>query len=82
MKTDDETLISALRILAAGIKTDDGVVNACIAEAANRLEELTAGQSPFSKPFTNPASGMGIRKDGLRPFQESINRYIEENLKQ
>jgi len=42
MKTDDTTLISALRILAAKIETDDGVVNACIAEAADRLEELTA----------------------------------------
>ena len=43
MKTDDETLIIALRILAAEIQSDDGVANACITEAANRLEELTAG---------------------------------------
>ena len=42
MKTDDETLIIALRILAAEIQSDDGVANACITEAANRLEELTA----------------------------------------
>jgi len=63
MKTDDTTLISALRILAAQIQSGDGVANACIAEAANRLEELAPClPSPFAKPFTNPASGMGIKK--------------------
>lgn len=41
MKTNDKTLIEALRILARDIETDDGVVNACLHEAANRLEELT-----------------------------------------
>ena len=63
MKTDDKTLIAALRILAAEIRSDDGVANACIAEAADRLEELApCFPSPFAKPFTNPASGMGIPK--------------------
>lgn len=41
MKTDDKTLIEALRILSRDIQSDDGVANACIAEAANRLAELT-----------------------------------------
>lgn len=40
IKTDDKTLISALRILVRDIQSDDGVANACIAEAADRLEEL------------------------------------------
>ena len=40
-KTDDQTLISALRILARHIQSDDGVANAAITEAADRLEELT-----------------------------------------
>lgn len=40
MKTSTETLIKALRILAEDIKSDDGVANAAIAEAADRLEEL------------------------------------------
>lgn len=40
-KTDDQTLISALRILARDIISSDGVANATIAEAADRLEELT-----------------------------------------
>lgn len=41
MKTDDKTLVSALRILAVDIQSDDGIANACIEEAANRIEEMT-----------------------------------------
>ena len=40
MKTKSNTLIKALRILSEDIQSDDGVANACIAEAANRIEEL------------------------------------------
>tara|TARA_R110000868_G_scaffold215096_2_gene465192 strand:+ start:118 stop:420 length:303 start_codon:yes stop_codon:yes gene_type:complete len=46
VKTEDTILISALRILATEIQSGDGVANACIAEAANRLEELTATLKP------------------------------------
>ena len=41
-KTSTETLIAAMRILVEDIQSDDGVVNAAIAEAADRLEELKA----------------------------------------
>jgi hypothetical protein len=40
VKTNTETLIKALRILANDIQSDDGVANATIAEAADRLYEL------------------------------------------
>lgn len=40
-KTPDSILISALRTLAADIQSEDGVANAAIAEAADRLEELS-----------------------------------------
>lgn len=39
-RTPDATLIAALRILARDIKSGDGVANATVAEAAERLEEL------------------------------------------
>ena len=39
--TDTKILIEALRILARDIQSDDGVANAAIFEAADRLEELT-----------------------------------------
>jgi len=40
MKSNIDTLIGALRILAEDIQSDDGVANAVVAEAADRLEEL------------------------------------------
>lgn len=40
--SDTATLISALRILARDIQSEDGVANACIAEAADRIEQLNA----------------------------------------
>lgn len=39
-RTDDATLIAALRILAREIQSQDGAANAAIAEAADRLAEL------------------------------------------
>ena len=39
MKTSTETLIAAMHILAKEIQSDDGVANAAIAEAGERLAE-------------------------------------------
>ena len=39
MRTSTETLIAAMRILATEIQSDDGVANAVIAEAGERLAE-------------------------------------------
>lgn len=39
MKSDTNTIIRALRILARDIQSDDGVANAAITEAADRLQE-------------------------------------------
>ena len=39
-RTDTVTLIAALRVLAREVESGDGVANAAIAEAADRLEEL------------------------------------------
>ncbi len=40
MRTDTETLIEAMKILSRDIESGDGVANAAIAEAAERLGEL------------------------------------------
>lgn len=40
MRSSNETLIRALRILAGDIQSDDGVAQAAIFEAAQRIEEL------------------------------------------
>ena len=47
-KSNIEILISALRILAKDIKSEDGVTNACMAEGASRLEELVKYQEFYS----------------------------------
>lgn len=39
-RSSTETLIAAMKILARDIQSDDGVANAAISEAANRLIEL------------------------------------------
>ena len=39
-RTPDAKLIEAVRILSRTIQTEDGVIAACLAEAARRLEEL------------------------------------------
>lgn len=42
MKSSTETLIKALEILAQEIQSPDGVANAAVGEAAERLRELSA----------------------------------------
>lgn len=42
MRTKTETIIGALRVLTQDIQSEDGVANAAIAEAADRMEELCA----------------------------------------
>jgi hypothetical protein len=39
-RSSTETLIKALRILAAALNTGDGVAEAALLEAADRLQEL------------------------------------------
>jgi hypothetical protein len=49
MRTETETIISALRVLANDIQSGDGVANAAIAEAADRMEELCSELSFYRK---------------------------------
>jgi hypothetical protein len=39
-QSSTEALIAALRVLATNIRSDDGVANAAIAEAATRMETM------------------------------------------
>ena len=68
MKTDDKTLIEALRILSRDIQSDDGAANACIAEAANRLAELTENKD-------TPNNAKGVLQDVI-----DMRNYLEEYL--
>lgn len=48
-RTETQTLIAALRILARDIQSDDGVANGVIGEAADRLEELEAFREAYQQ---------------------------------
>jgi len=55
MRSRTETIIGALRVLARDIETDDGVINACLHEAAERLQELSAwNHIDYADPSTCP----------------------------
>jgi hypothetical protein len=47
----DTTLVSALRILARDIDSEDGIANAAIAEAADRIEELAKEIKQIHKDY-------------------------------
>lgn len=49
--TDTKTLIKAMRALANDIQTDDGIANAAIREAADRLEELQAENERLRRKY-------------------------------
>jgi hypothetical protein len=50
-RSSTETLIKALRVLAHDIKTEDGVANTAISEAADRLEELHISSLAIAGPW-------------------------------
>lgn len=47
-RTEDATLIAALRILARDIESGDGCANACLLEVAARLETLVEERRSIS----------------------------------
>lgn len=50
MKSSTQTLIAAMRILADEIDSEDGVANAVIREAAQRLEGLSGAHAWSKEP--------------------------------
>ncbi len=58
MRSSTETLISALRILARDIQSEDGIANAAIWEAADRLAELDAENAALRADKERLDSGM------------------------
>jgi hypothetical protein len=63
MRTDTPTLISAMRILAASVECDDGIANAAIAEAADRLEEMHAEKAAIVAELERQNEIMAQRAD-------------------
>ncbi len=89
MITTTETLVAAMRALANDIQSEDGVANAAIAEAAQRLEEqqdrikrLEAVTNDPHALWANWLRGSVALPAGIgdvRQYQDRIKR-LEESL--
>ena len=78
MKSKTESLISALRVLARDIHTDDGVVNACLEEAAGRLEELERANK-------NTLADLAVaieRRDDSYAEIKTVRRELSESIRE
>ena len=64
MKSNTETIIKAMRILSAEIHSDDGLANAAIAEAADRLDELQQRNAEL-------AAQVELLRNGVTHFNRS-----------
>jgi hypothetical protein len=81
-RSSTESLIAALRVLARDIQSDDGIANAAITEAADRLDELSrpapGGVSPAVAPFSR-AQILGWIGDNYT--MEEIHAYFASRKK-
>lgn len=78
MKSSTETIISALRVLARDIQTDDGVVNTCLEEAAGRLEEL---QRANKNTLADLAVAIERRDDSYAEIK-TVRRELSESIRE
>lgn len=79
MKSTTETLIVAMRALADHIYSEDGVANAAIAEAADRLEELQAENAKLLKNFMFAESEIILLREDRDELREK-NAALREIL--
>ena len=87
MTTPTETLIKALRILSNDIQSDDGVANAAILEAAQRMEEdqeviFQAGESIkiLRQTVQHRNETIDELKSDLLELKE-LNEHLRDNIK-
>jgi len=69
-RTDIKILIEAMRILSEGIQSEDGVANAAIAEAGQRLQE----QDDYIKRLENEGDYWMLREQDA---QKAWNKLKE-----
>lgn len=72
-RTKTETLIAAMRILARDIHSGDGVANAAIVEAADRLVELKAECDALLAALKRIEAGEEMT--GVFTYSETVLRY-------
>lgn len=76
MRTDTDTLISAMRILSREIHCDDGVATAAIAEAADRMEELRLTDAE-REAIGNVLHHIATRADHLQREAHDLRGLLE-----
>ena len=69
MRSKTTTLVSALRILAAEIQSDDGIARAAILEAADRMAEL--------RRLLKMASGQMSYGHWSRDFRDAVEDALK-----
>lgn len=79
MRSSTETLIVSMRVLAKNISSEDGVANAAIAEAADRLEELQAENAKLRKNFMFAESEIILLREDRDELREK-NAALREIL--
>lgn len=75
MRSTTETLIAAMRILARDILSGDGVANAAISEAADRLEEQQARIAELEQ--NGPEMQRGVNGAGA-PWMGTMRQVLED----
>lgn len=79
MKSSTETMITALEKLAEDIQTDDGVVNACLRETAQRLRELSEAGNELSVCANQIGYTCVENPKWIRRAERSVKRWQELN---
>ncbi len=75
-RTDDATLIKAVRVLSRTIQTDDGVIAACLGEVATRLAELVEERRSISTLLQKVES----LEDEIARLREERDTLLESQL--
>lgn len=71
MRSSSETLVGALRILAQDVESVDGVANAAIQEAADRIEELAAEVEDLRNQNHNNRVAAEARWDRIKRLEKA-----------
>ena len=86
-RTDDATLIAAVRILARTIHSEDGVIPACLAEAAARLETLVeerrgddSAESRLTEEERQAVAGIALVVQRLKVYPCQLLRTQKDDV--
>jgi FtsZ-binding cell division protein ZapB len=77
MRTSNKTLADALRILAQDIESPDGVANAAIQEAADRIDELAFEVEDLRNQNHSNRISADVRWEEIQRLKERIKRLEE-----